>query len=177
MTFLQYWRKPECRLVGDIKESLFVKNNNIIVVMVKKKKICLPWIPSEILVGEMTSCWGVILNLCRAEEGGGGDERVPPLLTVLNWVHGNMWIQPISCFLYWGECLKISVIKSEEENVRVVKCVNAGGIRVLVSEGWSSEQVAVVDLSLAPSGRGVCVLHRPLPGSGCRGSGPKRRAG
>ncbi|XP_061010625.1 multivesicular body subunit 12B isoform X3 [Dama dama] len=64
-----------------------------------------------------------------------------------------MWVQLISCFLYWGECLKISVIKSEEEKVRVVKCVNAGGICVLVSEGWSSEQVAVVDLSLAPSGR------------------------
>ena len=59
---------------------------------------------SKILVGEMTSCWRVILNLRRAQEGGGGDERVPPLLTILNWVHRNTWIQLISCSLYWGEC-------------------------------------------------------------------------
>lgn len=149
-------------------------------VMVKKKKyiyISLPWMPSKILVDEMTSCWRVILNLRRAEESGGGDERVPPLLTVLNWVHGNTWIQLISCSLYWRECLKISVIKSEKEKARVVKCVNAGGVRVLVSEGWSSEQAAAKDLSQASPGRGVCVPRGPLPGSGHRGSGPDGRAG
>ena len=39
-----------------------------------------------------------------------------------------------------------------------MNCVNSGGVRVLVSEGWSSEQVAVVDLSQAPPGRGVYLL-------------------
>ena len=124
--------------------------------------ISLPWMPSKILVDEMTSCWRVILNLCRAEEGGGGDERVPPLLTVLNWVHGNTWIQLISCCLYWGECLKISVIKSEKEKACVVKCVNAGGVRCACVRGL--EQRAGCRHEFIPGfpwQRCVCALWAP----------------